>query len=79
MSPIAAIKEQLAALSMKERDEVRDWLDAKDAPPGLVYGDREAFELEIRKRSEEVKSGAVKCIPWEEVDREMKEEYGLSD
>ncbi len=51
---------------LQEMDEVRD--------PEIEA----AWDTEIRRRIEEIRSGKVQCLDGEEVMRELSEKYGLT-
>ena len=72
MSSIAQIREQIDELSYAERVELSEWLQLTTP---VEEEEDQAYLDEIlalaEKRSEELRSGKVIGIPWEEVKRQL--------
>jgi putative addiction module component (TIGR02574 family) len=64
--PIAIIQQELRALSVAEKQEILATLiEELDGPPD--EGVDSAWLEEVERRAAEIDSGAVKCIPADEV------------
>lgn len=64
---VAELLDAALALPEDERAELVELLTASlDAPPSSLHP---AWKAEIHRRAAELDSGAVKPIPWEEVQR----------
>jgi putative addiction module component (TIGR02574 family) len=66
-----------AALALPEEDRLNlmaRLAESVDPPPGAEYVDDEAWEAEIARRIEEVRSGAVTPIPWAEVRKRLRKD-----
>ena len=72
---VSELLEKALALSSEERgqliDRLVESLDGEPADPGAEA----AWDEEIKRRVEDIRSGRVKTIPGEEVLREMAEEF----
>lgn len=76
MSDLAEkLKAELASLSLEDRDGIREYLDSLEE-----FQSREEWEAywipECERRIADLEAGRTKTIPWEEVDRKMREKYG---
>ena len=71
------LKSALASLSLEDREGIREYLDSliEDEEPTQEQWDDYLLEL-AEERMANLKAGRTKLIPWEEVDRRMKEKYG---
>ncbi len=67
MSKVQEILAQVRELELPEQLELMDLMLELDAEPGYA----EAWDLELRRRIEEVDSGAVTLIPCEEALRQI--------
>ncbi|MFO1504055.1 MAG: addiction module protein [Steroidobacteraceae bacterium] len=64
--PVAVIQQEIRSLSDAEKEEIlATLLEELDGPPDP--GVEAAWLEEAQRRSQEIDSGAVKCIPAEEV------------
>jgi len=76
MTPQASeVLEKALALSAEERGALIDHLieSLDDAPP--EEGVEAAWDAEIKRRVDEIRSGKVKTIPGDQVLRELAEEF----
>jgi hypothetical protein len=71
------LKAELASLSLEDRDGIREYLDSliEDEEPTQEQWDEYLLEI-VDQRMADLKAGRTKLIPWEEVDRRMREKYG---
>jgi len=68
--PIARIQEEIRRLSAAEKEEVlRTLLEELDGPPDPDV--ESAWLKEVERRAGEIESGQVKCVPAEEVFRQL--------
>lgn len=68
--PIAMIQDEIRRLSAAEKEEVlRTLLEELDGPPDPDV--ESAWLKEVERRTEEIESGQVKCVPAEEVFRQL--------
>lgn len=74
---VAELLDAAMALSEDERSELAELIEA--SLPPVPRGLHPDWPAELRRRYDEVKSGAVKAIPWEEVRRRLNAKYGLDD
>lgn len=69
------LKAELASLSLEDRDGIREYLDSLEE-----FHSREEWEAywipECERRIADLEAGRTKTIPWEEVDRKMRQKYG---
>lgn len=78
-SIIETILAQVRALTEAERAELIDRLMAEERPDDVDSPEaiKAAWIAEASRRAEEIASGRVQPIPWEDVRREMREKYGI--
>ncbi len=69
----AQLLEQVLRLPEKERSELADKL-LENLEPASEEDVEAAWGEEIRRRIEEVESGAVKPVPWDEARRQILED-----
>jgi hypothetical protein len=70
------LKAELASLSLEDRDGIREYLDSlEEEEPTQEEWDEYLIEL-CEERLANLAAGRTKLIPWEEVDRKMREKYG---
>ena len=68
--PIAIIQDEIRRLSATEKEEVlRTLLEELDGPPDPDV--ESAWLKEVERRSGEIESGQVQCVPAEEVFRQL--------
>jgi putative addiction module component (TIGR02574 family) len=68
--PIATIQDEIRRLSAAEKEEVlRTLLEELDGPPDPDV--ESAWLQEVERRAGEIESGQVKCVPAEEVFRQL--------
>ena len=71
------LKAALASLSLEDRNGIREYLDSleEEEEPTQEEWDEYLIEL-VNRRMADLEAGRTKLIPWEEVNREMREKYG---
>jgi hypothetical protein len=69
------LKQELAKLSLEERDEIRDYLESLEEDMTQEEWDEHLLKL-ANLRLTDFEAGRTKDTPWEEVDRRMREKYG---
>ncbi len=68
--PVAIIQSEIRRLTVAEKEEVlRTLLEELDGPPDP--GAEAAWVAEAQRRAQEIDSGAVQCIPADEVFRKL--------
>jgi putative addiction module component (TIGR02574 family) len=77
MSPTAErIKAELAGLPLPERAELAHFLiESLDAQSGDEQADEAAFDAELMRRVEELRSDPTSGIPFEQFIKELDEKY----
>ncbi|HEX2654728.1 MAG TPA: addiction module protein [Xanthobacteraceae bacterium] len=66
VKPVAAIQQEIRALTNAEKEELlATLLEELDGP--AEAGTEAAWDEEIARRSREIDSGAVQCVPAEDV------------
>lgn len=76
---VRALLPQLDELSADEREVILDYLTGKDDSEDEVLTQEEweaAWVEEVERRMADMDSGKDVGVPWEEVQRRMKEKYG---
>jgi putative addiction module component (TIGR02574 family) len=74
----AKLLAEAMSLPEEDREEIAVHLWESLGPPGSEMSEEE-WDAEIRRRVEEVDSGKVQCIPWEEAMRIITEDLDKAD
>ncbi len=74
---VEQLKVALASLSLEDRDDIREYLDGfeEEEESTQEEWDEHLIEL-VNRRMADLEAGRTTLIPWEEVNREMREKYG---
>jgi putative addiction module component (TIGR02574 family) len=72
---VAELLEKALALSTQDRGVLIDQLIASLDDEPSDEGVEAAWDEEIKRREEDIRLGRVKTIPWEQVLREIAEEF----
>ena len=71
-SPLKKLFDEASALTADDRAELVEML-AATLPFAFDSGVESAWHTEIRRRGDEIANGAVKTVPWEDVDADLEQ------